>query len=246
MASSPITSWEIDRETMKTLTDFILLGSKITVDGVCNHEIKRLLLLGKKSYDKPRQCIKKQRYYFADKGLCSQSHGFSNSHVWIWELAHKECWALKNWCLLIGKGNVSPLQYSCLENPVDRGAWWAAVHGVAQSRTRLKQMCSGCWRRLLRVPWTARISNQSILKEISPEYSLKGCWSWSFNTLVTWCKEQTHWKRHWCWERLKAVEGDNRAWDGWMALLTQWTLVWVSSERWRRTGKPGVLQSMGS
>ena len=67
MASSPITSWEIDRETMKTLTDFILLGSKITVDDVCNHEIKRLLLLGKKSYDKPRQCIKKQRYYFANQ-----------------------------------------------------------------------------------------------------------------------------------------------------------------------------------
>ena len=83
MASGPITSWQIDGEKMETVEYLIFLGSKITVDGVCNHEIKRLLLLGKKSYDKPRQCIKKQRYYFADKGLCSQSHGFSNSHVWI-------------------------------------------------------------------------------------------------------------------------------------------------------------------
>ena len=62
-----------------------------------------------------------------------------------------------------------------------------------------------CWRRLLRVPWTARRSDQSILKEISPEYS---CWSWSSNTLATWCEELTHWKRSWCWERLKAgIEG---------------------------------------
>ena len=71
-----------------------------------------------------------------------------------------------------------------------------------------------CWRRLLRVPWTARRSSQSILKEISPEYSLEGeCWSWSSNTLATWCEELTHWKRPWCWERLKAGEGDDRGWD---------------------------------
>ena len=60
-----------------------------------------------------------------------------------------------------------------------------------------------CWRRLLRVLWTARISNQSILKEISPEYSLEYCWSWRSNTLATWCEETTCWKRSWCWERLK-------------------------------------------
>ena len=82
-----------------------------------------------------------------------------------------------------------------------------------------------CWGRLLRVPWTARRSNQSILKEISPKYSLKNwCWSWNSNTLVTWCKELTHLKRPWCWERLKAGgEGDDRGWDGWMASPTQWT-----------------------
>ena len=102
----------------------------------------------------------------------------------------------------IGEGNGNPLQHSCLENPRDGGAWWAAVYGVAQSRTRLKRLSSSsssnsmygceswtikkaehqgidafelrCWRRLLRVPWTARRSNQSILKEISPEYSLEG------------------------------------------------------------------------
>ena len=88
-----------------------------------------------------------------------------------------------------------------------------------------------CWRRLLRVPWTARISNQSILKEISPEYSLGGLsWSWNSNTLATWCKELTLWKRPWCLERLKAGgEGDDRGWDGWMASPTLWTWVWVTS-----------------
>ena len=71
------------------------------------------------------------------------------------------------------------------------------------------------------------------------------CWSWSSNTLATWCEELTQ-KRPWCWERQKAGEGDDRGWDGWMASLTQRTWVWASSGRWWRTGKPGVLQSMGS
>ena len=104
-----------------------------------------------------------------------------------------------------------------------------------------------CWRRLLRVPWTAR-SNQSILKEISPEYSLEDwCWNWNSNTLATWCKELTHCKRPWCWKRLKAGgEGDDRGWDGWMAQLTQWAWVWINSRSWWWTGRPGVLQSMGS
>ena len=83
------------------------------------------------------------------------------------------------------------------------------------------------WRRLLRIPWTARRSNQSILKKISPEYSYifrfwnihwkDWCWNWSFNTLATWCEELTHWRRPWLWERLKAGEGDDRGWDGLMA-----------------------------
>ena len=88
-----------------------------------------------------------------------------------------------------------------------------------------------CWRRLLRVPWCARRSNQCILKEMSPEYSLENwCWSWNSNTLATWCEGLTHLKRLWCWERLKAGgEGDNRGWDGCMASTTQWTWVWVDS-----------------
>ena len=104
-----------------------------------------------------------------------------------------------------------------------------------------------CWRRLLRVSWTARRSNQSILKEISPEYSLEGLMlKLKLITLATWCKELTHWKTPWCWEGLKARgEGDNRGWDGWMASMTQWTWVWVNSGSWWWTGRPGVLQSMG-
>ena len=72
-------------------------------------------------------------------------------------------------------------------------------------------------------------------------------WSWSSNTLATWCKELTHLKRPWCWERLrKGGKADDRGWDGWMASPTQWTWVWVNSRSWWWTGKPGVLQSMGS
>ena len=101
-----------------------------------------------------------------------------------------------------------------------------------------------CWRRLLRVPWTARRSNQPTRKEINPKFS---CWSWSSSTLVTWCEGLTHWKRSWCWERLKAgVEGDNRGGGDWMASPTRWIWTWASSGSWWWIGKPGLLQSMGS
>ena len=89
MASDPITSWQIDDETLETVADFILLGSKITANGDCSHEIKRRLL-EKESYDQPGQLIKKQRHYFAYKGPFSQGCGFSSSHVWMWELDYKE------------------------------------------------------------------------------------------------------------------------------------------------------------
>ena len=85
MASGPITSWQIDRETMETVRDFTLVvvgGSKITADGNCSHKIKRRFLLGRKA-DQPRQYIKKQRHYFVNKGLSSQSYSFSSSHVWM-------------------------------------------------------------------------------------------------------------------------------------------------------------------
>ena len=82
MASSPITSWQIDGETMETVRDFIFLGSKITADVDCNLDIKRLVPWVK-SYDQPRQHIKKQRHYFANKGPSGQGYGFSSSHVWV-------------------------------------------------------------------------------------------------------------------------------------------------------------------
>ena len=82
MASGPITSWEIDGETVETVSDFIFWGSKITADGDCSHEIKRHSLL-EGSYDQPRQHIKKQRHYFANKGPCGQGYGFSSGHVWM-------------------------------------------------------------------------------------------------------------------------------------------------------------------
>ena len=90
-------------------------------------------------------------------------------------------------------------------------------------------------KRLLRVPWTARRSNQ-----VNPKGNRSlnvhwkdWCWSWNFNTLATWCEELTHWKRPWCWERLKlGGEGDDRGWDGWMALPTWWTWVWVHARSW--------------
>ena len=72
------------------------------------------------------------------------------------------------------------------------------------------------------------------------------CWSWNSSTLATSCEELTHWKKPWCWERLKAGEGDDRGWDGWMASQTQWTWVWVNFGSWWWTGRPGVLQSIGS
>ena len=115
-------------------------------------------------------------------------------------------------------------------------------------RRRIDGFDLWCWRRLLRVPWTARRSNQSILKEISPEYSLEAWyWSWNSNTLATSWEELTHLKRAWCWEELRpGGEGDDRGWDGWMASPTRWTWVWVNSGSWWWTGRPGVLWFMGS
>ena len=142
----------------------------------------------KKSYDKPRQHIKTQRHYFANKGLSSQGYCFSSTPAWMCELHYKESWALKN----------------------DAFELW-------------------CWRRLLRVPWTARRSNQPILKEISPEYSLEGL----MPKLKLQYSGQLMWKTDSLEETLmqgKTECGrrrDDRGWDGWMASLTWWTWVWV-------------------
>ena len=100
-------------EAMETATDFIFLVSKITADGDWSHEIKKMLAPWKKSYDQSRQHIKKQRYYFSNKGPSSQSYGFFSSHVWMWELDYKEIWVLKNWCfwtVLLEKTLESPLE----------------------------------------------------------------------------------------------------------------------------------------
>ena len=206
MASSPITSWQIDGLTMETMADFIFLGSRITADGDCSHEIKTLAPW-KKSNDQPRQRIKKRRHYFTDKGPSSQSYVFSSSHVWMWELDHKESWAPKNWCF-----------------------WTVVLEKTLES------------------PLVSKEIKPVNPKANHPKYSLEELMlKWNFNTLATWCKEPTHWKRLLCWERLKAGGGeDDRGGDGWMASPTQWTRLWANSRKWWRTGKPVVLQSMMS
>ena len=139
MESSPITSWQIDGETMETDRLYFL-----RLQNHCRWWLdpwnEKILAPWKKSYDQPRQHIKKQRHYFADKSPSSQSYGFSSSHVWMWELDHKESWAPKNWCfwtVVLEKTLESPLDYKEIKPVNPKG-------------------------------------NQSILKEISPEYSLEG------------------------------------------------------------------------
>ena len=104
-----------------------------------------------------------------------------------------------------------------------------------------------CWRRLLRVPWTARRSNQTILKEASPEYSLEGLMlKLKLQYFGHLMQRTDSWERPWCWERLNTGERDDRGWDGWMVSPTQSTWVWVNSRSWWWTGRPGVLQSTRS
>ena len=133
MASGPITSWKTDGETMETVTDFIFLGSKITADGDCSHEIKRCLLIGRKVITNLDSILKTRDFTLP-----------TNVHL--------------------VKAMVFPIvRYGC-EN-------WT-IKNAEHQRTDAFELW--CWRRLLRVPWTERRSNQSILKEISPEYSLEG------------------------------------------------------------------------
>jgi len=133
MASGPITSWKKDGETMETVTDFIFLGSKITADGDCSHEIKRHLLLGRKAMTNLDSILKSR-----DITLATKVH-LVKAMVFAVDMYERESWTIKK-----------------------------AEH----QRIDAFELC--CWRRLLRVPWTARRSNQSIQKEISPEYPLKG------------------------------------------------------------------------
>ena len=110
--SSPISSWQIHWGKNWNSDRFIFLGPKIIADSDYNHEIKTLAPWNK-NYTKPRQCIKKQRHHFANKDLCSQSYGFCSSHVWMWELDHKEGWVLKNWYFW------TVVLEKTLENPLD-------------------------------------------------------------------------------------------------------------------------------
>ena len=181
MASSPITSWKIDGERVETVTDFICLGSKITADGDCSHEIKRHLLLGRKVLINLDSILKSR-----DITLPTNVH--------------------------LVKAMVFPvIMYGCEGWTIKKAERWRI--GAFELR---------CWRRLLRVPWTARRFNQSILKEISLEYSLEGLMlKLKLQYFGTQCKELTHWKRPWCWERLKAEgEGDDRGWDRYLDGIT--------------------------
>ena len=131
----------------------------------------KMLAPWKKSYNKPRQHIKKQRHYFANKGPPSQSYGFCSNHVWTWEMDHKEGSVPKNWCFQI------VVLEKTLEIPLD----WKEIKPVNPKGTHRKD-------------WG---------------------WSWSSNILATWCEKWTHWKRSWCWGRLKAKgEGGGSTWDG--------------------------------
>ena len=142
----------------------------------------------KKSYDKPRQHIKKQRYHIADKVVCSQSYGFSSSHVRMWELDHKEGWVLKNCCfriVVLEKTLESPVESNEIKlvNPKGNQPW------IFIGRTGAD-------------------------------------WTWSSNTLGTWCEELNHWKRPWCWERLRARgEGDEMV--GWHHRLNGHGFGWT-------------------
>ena len=153
--------------------------------------------------------------YFTNKGPSSQSYGFSSSCVWMRELDHKESWALKNW------------YFKKKKKRIDASELW-------------------CWR-FFTVPWKARRSNQSILKEFSSEYSLEGL---MLKLKLQYFGYLT--RRNDSLEKTLMLgktegrrRGDDRGWDGWMASPTQWTWAGASSgSRWR-TGKPGVLQSVG-
>ena len=164
---------------METVTKFIFLGSKITADGDCRHEIKRCLLLRRKATRKLDGILKSRDITLLTKVHLVKAMVFPVVTHGC-ELNHTEGWVLKNWCFW----NVE------LENSLES----------PQESTELKPVNSK--------------GNQSWIF-----IGRTDNWSWSSNTLVTWCEELTHWKRPWCWETLKAGgEGDDRVWDGWMGI----------------------------
>jgi len=159
---------------MYVVTDFPFLGSKITADGDCSHELKRCLLLGRKGMINLDGILKSRNIILSTR-VCTVK-----AMVFPVAMYGYESWTIKK-----------------AERQIDAFELW-------------------CWRRLLRVPWTQRRWNQSILKESILNIHWKDwCWSWNSSPLATWCKELTYWKRPWCWERLKAKgEEGSRGWDG--------------------------------
>ena len=129
MVFGPITLWQIVGEKMETVRDFIFFGSKITADGDCSHEIKRHLLLRRKAMANLESILKNREVtLLANKGLSSESYSFSSSHVWMWELDHKETWALKNWCfwtVVLEKTLESPKDIKEIKpvNPKENQPW---------------------------------------------------------------------------------------------------------------------------
>ena len=202
--SSPITSWQIDGERV---TEFIFLGSKITADGDCSHEIKRWFLLGRKVITNLESILKSR-----DITLSTKVH--------------------------LVKATVFPVvMYECESCTIKKAERW-----------RIDAFELWCWRRLLRVPWTARRSIQSILKEISPEHSLEGLTlKLKLQYFGHLMQRADSLKKPWYWERLRVGgEGDHRGWAGLISSLTQWTWVCINSWSWWWTGRPGVLRLMGS
>ena len=204
MASHPITSWQIDGETMETVTDFIFLGSKISANGDCSHEIKGHLFLEGKAMTNLDSILESRD--IANKGPSSQGYGFSSSHVWMWELDHKESWEPKNWgfwTVVLEKTLESPLDCKVIQpvHPKGNQPWIFIGRTDAEGETPIF--------------WPPDLKSWLICKD--PEAG-----------------------KDWRWE--KGITG----WDGWMASPTQWTWVWVNSGSWWWTGRPGVLQSMGS
>ena len=134
MASGPITSWQIDGETVEIVADFIFFGSKITADGDCSREIKRCLLLGRKVMTKLDSIFKKQRHYFVNKGPSSQGYGFSSGHVWVWELDCEESWMPENWCfwtVVLEKTLESPLDCKEIQPVHPKGDQsWMFIEGL--------------------------------------------------------------------------------------------------------------------